>query len=141
MPRTEPATVLAFATVQHAIGDIILAAARETGIADKYAAKMRTAVVDRIAEGSPVEPAIRLVDAIQDCLTPAPVDSAPWQEDTRKLLLALGLGDHARPESTHVVIIDEILPAINALVARAARVPAEGGETGRTLERNKGLDR
>lgn len=66
MPRTEPADVLAFSNVQQAIGDLILGAAREVGIADKYAAKMRNAVVDRIAEGSPVEPAIRLVTAIQE---------------------------------------------------------------------------
>lgn len=71
MPRTEPASILAFATVQHAIGDIILAAARETGVAEKYAQKMRLAIVERIAEGSPVDPAIRLVDAIQDALAPA----------------------------------------------------------------------
>lgn len=139
MPKTEPADVLKFATVQTAIGDIIIHAAREVGIADKYAGKMRAAVLDRVVEGSPVEPAIRLVDAVQEATIYERANPYPWQEDTRKLLLALGLGDHARPISCHQIIETEILPAINRLVARASRVPAEGGETGRTLERNKGL--
>lgn len=138
---TEAADVLAFANVQHAIGDLIQQVARESGIADKHASRMRIQIVDRISSGSPVEPAIALVTAIQDASIAAASkakDPFPWQDDTRKLLLALGLGDHARPGSCHDVVVGEILPAINALVARAARV-SEGGETGRTLERNKGI--
>lgn len=81
MPRQDAADILRFAAVQHAIGDIILAAARETGVADKYAQRMRAAVVDRIAEGSPVPPAIKLVESIRDCLAPIEGD------DVRPLLL------------------------------------------------------
>lgn len=140
----DAADILAFANVQHAIGDLIQQAARETGVADKHAARMRLAIVDRIASGSPVEPAIALVTAVQEASTAAATkakDPFPWQEDTRRLLLALGLGDHARPGSCHDVVVGEILPAINALVARATRsATGEGGETGRTLERNKGLE-
>lgn len=66
MPRTEPADVLAHAKVQHAIGDMILEAARLTGIQDKHAAKMRLAIVGRIAEGSPIKSAIALVTAVQE---------------------------------------------------------------------------
>lgn len=42
------------------------------------------------------------------------------QGDVRDLLLALGLGDHARPISPHRIVQDEILPAINALRERAS---------------------
>lgn len=34
------------------------------------------------------------------------------QEDVRQLLVALGLGDHARPASCHQVVQEEIIPAI-----------------------------
>jgi hypothetical protein len=85
----EAADILAFANVQHAIGDLIQQVARESGIADKHASRMRIQIVDRISSGSPVEPAIALVDAILAARPPAP--------------------------------------------------KVEGGETGRTLERNKGL--
>lgn len=142
-PKQEPADILAFANVQHAIGDLIQEVARDTGIADRHALRMRTLIVDRIASGSPVDSAIRLVQVINEATIPeSPAkakDPFPWQEDTRKLLLALGLGDHARPGSCHDVIVGEVLPALNRLVARALRAPAEGGETGRTLEANKGL--
>lgn len=66
MPRTEPADVLAFSNVQGAIGNLIRDAARETGIADKYGDKMARAIVDKIAEGSPIGSAIALVAAIQE---------------------------------------------------------------------------
>lgn len=94
MPRptkNDPADILAFANVQHAIGDLIQQVARESGIADKHAARMRIQIVDRISSGSPVEPAIKLVQAIMDAYIPPPASNI------------------------------------------------EGGETGRTLERNKGL--
>lgn len=145
MPKSkqEPADVLAFANVQNAIGDLVQEVARDTGVATRHALRMRTAIIDRIASGSPVQSAIRLVTVVQEAMIPeSPAnakDPFPWQEDTRKLLLALGLGDHARPGSCHDVIVGEVLPALNRLVARASRVPDEGGETGRTLERNKGL--
>lgn len=125
MPRTEPADVLAFSNVQAAIGAMIREAARETGVADKHGDRMAKAIVDRIAEGSPIDSAVRLVDAVQEATVFDRENPFPWQEDTAKLLLALGLGDHARPISCHEVIETEILPAINKLVARAARVPAE----------------
>lgn len=86
---TEAADILAFANVQHAIGDLIQQVARESGIADKHAARLRIQIIDRLASGSPVEPATVLVEAILAARPPAP--------------------------------------------------KAEGGETGRTLERNKGL--
>lgn len=123
MPKTEPADVLAHAAVQHAIGDMIAEAARLTGVADKHGQKMRIAIVERIAEGSPIDSAIRLVNAVQETTIFERDNPFPWQEDTRKLLLALGLGDHARPVSCHEVIETMILPRINELVARAARAP------------------
>jgi hypothetical protein len=42
-------------------------------------------------------------------------NAAVYQDDVRALLLALGLSDHARPESAHQVLQDEVLPAITAL--------------------------
>ncbi len=76
MPHHTPDTaeVLAFAVVQEAIGKLIVEAARETGIADRHAQKMRLSIVSRIAEGSPVESAIRLVDVIREVITPHVVD-------------------------------------------------------------------
>lgn len=66
MPRTDAAEILAHSKVQHAIGDLIAEAARETGIADKHGQRMRLAIVERIAEGSPIDSAIRLVEAVQE---------------------------------------------------------------------------
>jgi len=37
------------------------------------------------------------------------------QDDVRDLLIALGLGDHARPESLHCIVQEEIIPAIRRL--------------------------
>lgn len=66
MPKTEIADILAHAKVQHAIGDLVQEAARLTGIQDKHGQKMRLAIVSRIAEGSPIDSAIRLVEAVQE---------------------------------------------------------------------------
>lgn len=66
MPKTEIADVLAHSKVQHAIGDLLLEAAKLTGVADRHAQKMRLAIVERIAEGMPIASAITLVEAIQE---------------------------------------------------------------------------
>jgi len=41
-----------------------------------------------------------------------------FQGDIAAILMSLGLGDHARPMSPHRVVRDEIIPAIEALLAR-----------------------
>lgn len=38
-----------------------------------------------------------------------------FHDDVREMLLALGLGDHARPYSAHLVVRNEILPEIKRL--------------------------
>lgn len=81
MPRTEPADVLAHSTVQHAIGDMIAEAARLTGVQDKHGQKMRLALVERIAEGYPIDSAVRLVEAIRNATIP------PNAKSVRPLLL------------------------------------------------------
>jgi hypothetical protein len=45
--------------------------------------------------------------------------SAAFQDDVAAILVALGLGDHARPMSAHSVVSEEIIPAIARL--RASR--------------------
>lgn len=44
-------------------------------------------------------------------------DSTVAQDDLAEILRALGLGDHARPESPHGVVQSKVLPAIRQLVA------------------------
>jgi hypothetical protein len=44
------------------------------------------------------------------------------QDDLAELLRELGLGDHARPTSPHQVMVDEIVPAVRALVDRSFTV-------------------
>jgi hypothetical protein len=56
-----------------------------------------------------------------------PSASEVMQDDLLEMLRALGLGDHARPDSPHFVVQDEILPAIRRLVAAAA-LPAPNGD-------------
>lgn len=59
------------------------------------------------------------------CSKPTPqVQQAPWgdgasvaQEDLRRILVALGLGDHARPISPHAVVENLVLPTIQRQVA------------------------
>lgn len=43
------------------------------------------------------------------------------QEDIAAILIALGLGDHARAKSCHQVIREEIIPAIVTLRRRLER--------------------
>lgn len=43
------------------------------------------------------------------------------QEDLAALLRALALGDHARSESAHTVMVDEVIPAVQRLVAQRGR--------------------
>lgn len=127
MPTPDIASILENTAVQAAIANIIREAALNAGIQKAHADRMAIGARDRIATGKPVPAAIDLVERLLDVTgwpNLSPRDPSMWQEDTRKLLLALGLGDHARPESCHDVVVGEILPAIEALVARAAKVPA-----------------
>ncbi|MCR4339971.1 MAG: hypothetical protein NUW01_08805 [Gemmatimonadaceae bacterium] len=43
-------------------------------------------------------------------------------DDLRAILRALGLGDHARAKSPHEVVSSEVIPAIDTLVRRLAKV-------------------
>lgn len=52
-----------------------------------------------------------LVEELQKRVEQAKV----FQDDVRDLLEALGLGTHARPESPHDVVQNEVIPAIKAL--------------------------
>lgn len=74
--KNDPAEILAFANVQHAIGNLIQAVARESGIADKHASRMRIQIIDRLSSGSPVDAATDLVTAILDAQAPAIVDKS-----------------------------------------------------------------
>lgn len=61
--------------------------------------------IDKL-EGREWRPSRRLV----------PDSSSLMHDDIVKLLLALGLGDHARPISPHEVMVREVIPAVEALV-------------------------
>lgn len=58
--------------------------------------------------------------------------SDAYQEDVRALLLALGLGDHARPDSPHDVLRGEVLPAIERMKVQDGALLSEAWE--RSLE-------
>lgn len=67
----------------------------------------------------------------------------PWDvvlDHVRQLLVALGLGDHARPVSAHEVVVGEVLPAIEQLragrdeVAAAVRIATLEELRGRLVE-------
>lgn len=47
--------------------------------------------------------------------TPGATAGEVFADDVRALLVALGLGTHARPYSAHAVIHREVLPALRAL--------------------------
>lgn len=60
-----------------------------------------------------------------------PDDSSVAQDDLAAILRLLGLGDHARPQSPHQVVQDEVLPTLRAwrvaLEASGMAVPVEPG--------------
>jgi hypothetical protein len=50
-----------------------------------------------------------------ECTTPGVSANEIFADDVRALLVALGIGTHARPYSAHAVVHREILPAIATL--------------------------
>ena len=64
------------------------------------------------------------------CHSPLSAQDA-MQDDMAELLRALGLGDHARPESPHEVMRKEIIPALRAAIARRAETGGEMTDTER----------
>lgn len=52
---------------------------------------------------------------VSECVRPGATSEGVMQDDVRALLIALGLGAHARPYSAHAVIHRDVLPAIAML--------------------------
>jgi hypothetical protein len=68
-----------------------------------------------------------LADARQQ-LDHARADGQTAQRDLAAILRALGLGDHARVISSHYVVVEEVLPAIEHLRQQLDQVRAKGQE-------------
>src|SRR5690606_15722631 len=55
-----------------------------------------------------------------------PEEASTMQDDLRRIVYELGLGDHARPDSPHDVVMREVLPRIRELRA-AGTVSVDAG--------------
>lgn len=80
---------------------------------DRYRAMVAAESVVDLGEAE------ELAEVYPDPCQPGRTTNDIMHEDLRLILVALGLGDHARTYSPHEVVHREILPAIGALLPRS----------------------